>query len=233
MTRTTLRGALARPALTLLLVTMLVVTLLAGVAGAAPAISAPRGNPYVVKVDAQGRPVPFTVSVTGFPAGSLVYVEQCDGRPPTSPNWLPTRDCDLGSSPAAAIVDAHGNARFPAGDPNHAFPAFTGLGPEGLFRCLSPGAAPGHDQLPEYRTCQVRVSSNNNVTTSDQVFLPIAFGSASAPAPTTGSTSAKAGSGGSSSSSSGTVIAAVAVLVVGAGVLIAFARKRRRAAGTA
>jgi len=152
-------------------------SLFATAAGAAPSIGEPHGSPYVVKLDAQGKPVPFTVVAKGFPPGSLVYVEQCNGRPPTAPNWLPTRDCDIGSSPAAAIADATGTARFPAGDLNHGFPAFVGLGPEGLFHCLTPDAKPTDDGLAYYRTCQIRVSSNNNVSTTDQVFQPIAFGS--------------------------------------------------------
>ena len=63
--------------------------------------SRPR-NPYHVTLDAQGQPVPFTIVAAGFPAGSLVYVEQCDAQPPSAPNWSPTRNCDIGTSPPAA-----------------------------------------------------------------------------------------------------------------------------------
>ena len=78
-----------------------------------------------------------------------------------APNWSPTQDCDIGSSPAPAIVGSDGRARFEAGDPNHTFQPFVGLGPEGLFSCLAPDVKSPKNGLPEYRNCQVRVSSNN------------------------------------------------------------------------
>ena len=156
-----------------------------GRAGAATTITEPSARPYLVALDTQGRPKPFTVAASGFPAGSLVYVEQCDPQPTSAPNWAPTRNCDIGSSPAPAIVDANGRARFDAGDRNHAFQPFVGLGPEGLFNCLTPDAKSPKNGLPEFRACQVRVSSNNNQSTTDQVFLPIVFGnSSSAPGAT-------------------------------------------------
>jgi hypothetical protein len=196
-------------------------TLFAAVADAAPSITEPSGNPFVVKLDAQGRPVQFTVVAKGLTPGSLVYVEQCNGRPPTAPNWLPTRDCDIGSSPAAAIVDPTGTARFPAGDLNHGFPVFVGLGPEGLFHCVADGVKPKDDGLPVYTTCQIRVSSNNNVTTTDQTFLPIAFEGAHASA----ATDAKADSG----SSAAMILAVTAGAIVVIAILVAFARRRRSA----
>jgi hypothetical protein len=188
-------------------------------ADAASVISLPRGNPYHVPSDGQGRPIPFTVAVAGFPAGSLVYVEQCDAQPPSATNWAPTRNCDIGTSPAAAIVDGKGQARFDAGDRNHSFQPFVGLGPEGLFNCLPAGAAAAKNGLPEYRSCQIRVSSNNNQSTADQVFLPIVFGSASA------SPGAKSSSG---SSSRSIVILVVVILVVLIGAGLALGRRARR-----
>jgi hypothetical protein len=190
-----------------------------GRADATTAISEPRGNPYHVPLDAQGRPIPFTVAVAGFPAGSLVYVEQCDAQPPSATNWAPTRNCDIGSSPAAAIVDGKGQARFDAGDRNHAFQPFVGLGPESLFKCLTAGAAPAKNGLSEFRSCQIRVSSNNSQSTADQVFLPIVFGSASA---SSGAQSS------SSSSSRSMVILVVVILVVLIGAGLALGLRARR-----
>jgi hypothetical protein len=192
----------------------------AGRADAAPTISEPHGNPSVVRLDKQGRPIPFTIAVSGFPSGSLVYVEQCDARAPSAPDWAPTRDCDIGSSPAAAIVDSSGRARFDAADRNHSFQPFAGLGPESLFNCLPRKAAPSKNGLPDYPSCQIRVASNNTQTTADQVFLPIVFDAA-------GSTT----SSGSSRSTAVLVIAAV-VLALGLGwaAAAAFRRRARRSA---
>ncbi len=106
-----------RPRATLvgLLVAVFLATVFAAGAGAVTAIAQPSGNPYVVRLDAHQTPLEFTVVATGFPAGSLVYIEQCNDRPPTAPHWSPTRDCDIGSSPAAAIVDEAGTGAIPRG----------------------------------------------------------------------------------------------------------------------
>ena len=48
-------------------------------ASAATSITAPTGNPYVVPGNAGGDPIPFTVTASGFAAGSNVFIEQCDG----------------------------------------------------------------------------------------------------------------------------------------------------------
>ena len=84
-------------------------------------ITEPHGNPYHVKLDAQGQPVPFTITAAGFPAGSLVYVEQCDPQPPSATNWAPTRDCDIG------IVAGAGDRR--PDRPSHGSPPATGTTP--------------------------------------------------------------------------------------------------------
>jgi len=202
----------------------------ATVAGAVPAITEPSGAPFAVGMDAQGKPVAFTIAVSGFPAGSLVYVEQCDPRPPTSLNWLPTRDCDIGSSPAAAIVGRDGTARFPAHDVNYGFQVFAGLSPEGLFSCLGPNAPSLHNGLPEYRSCQIRVSSNNNQPTTDQVFLPIVFAPSPSAVPTT---TAAAPSSHSSSGSAALIVGIPVALVAIAGVVTVEVRRRRRVARSA
>ena len=139
-----------------------------------------------------------------------------------NPNWLPTRDCDIGTAPAPAIVDASGAAHFPAGDLNHGFVPFVGLGPEGLFNCVVPGTKDPKNGLPVYQTCQIRVSSNNNFATSDQVFMPIAFGHVPAAA---GSTSH---SSGSSHTWVWIVVAVALVLVAAAGGAFAFRPIRAR-----
>ncbi len=216
--------ARARRAPRLLAVVAILVASVAtmGRAGAAPTITEPNASPYHVSLDAQGRPTPFTVVAGGFPAGSLVYVEQCDPQPISAPNWAPTRNCDIGSSPAPVIVGADGRARFEAGDRNHSFQPFVGLGPEGLFNCLTPDAKSPKNGLPEFRACQVRVSSNNNQSTTDQVFLPIVLGNSSAPAAT-----AKSGSSGSSSNSTVLILGVVVVLaLVFAGMWLAVRRRR-------
>jgi hypothetical protein len=209
---------------------MIVAVLLAslaamGSAGAATTISEPTANPFHVQLDAKGRPIPFTIAVAGFRAGSLVYVEQCDAQPTTAPDWAPTRDCDIGTSPAAAIVDPSGHARFAAADPNHSLQPFVGLGPEGLFSCLEPNAPSLKNQLPEFRSCQIRVSSSNNQSTTDQVFLPIVFGNSSA-------SPSAANSDSSSSSSTYLAVGAGAVLlaIVAVGVLRLRSRRATRSA---
>src|ERR1700710_518647 len=82
---------------------------LAGVAWSSTIVS-PAGSPFAVPGDAAGTPQPFTIVATGFTPTSLVYVEQCDGIEPTTKDWSPTVNCDLGTSPAAVIVDGAGKA---------------------------------------------------------------------------------------------------------------------------
>ncbi len=137
---------------------------------AATAITEPSGDVVVVKVDA-GMAAPFTVEASGFEPYESVFIEQCNGRAPTDDEWRPSLDCDLGSAPAAAIADTHGNVTFSATDPNHALHPFVGKSPQELFNCLPPGAASLENGLTDYRDCQVRVSSNNTRPTDDQVFL--------------------------------------------------------------
>lgn len=142
-------------------------------ANAATSITAPTGNPFVVPGNAGGDPTPFTVTATGFPVGSNVYVEQCDGTLPTAIGWDPTTNCDLGSSPAPQVADANGTVTFLLTDPNFSFHPFKGPSPQGIFNCLSPNDPSPANGLPDYRTCRIRVSSNNSAATADQVFLPI------------------------------------------------------------
>ena len=109
----------------------------------------------------------------GFAATSNVFVEQCDGVAPTAVGWDPTTNCDLGSSPAAAIADGSGNVTFDMTDLNHTFHPFKGASPQGIFNCLSLNDPSPNNGLTDHRTCKIRVSTNNSAATADQVFLPI------------------------------------------------------------
>ena len=142
----------------------------AGPAGAATSITTPSTNPFAVPGTA-GSPNPFTVSASGFAASASVFIEQCDGVSPTSVGWDPTINCDLGTSPAAALADGSGNVTFAAADANHAFHPFKGASPQGLFNCLSLNDPSPNNGLLDHRTCTVRVSTNNSAATADQVFL--------------------------------------------------------------
>jgi hypothetical protein len=189
---------------------VLVVLCVGSAALAETRIEEPRGNPFHVTLDANGKPQAFTITVTGFAPGTQVYVEQCNDRPTSAENWLPARDCDIGSSPAAAIVDKEGHAKFSADDPNHAFRPFVGLSPQSLFYCVPPGTPNSTDNLPSYERCQIRVSTNNVQPTADQVFLPFVLGA---------STHSKGGS-----NRTAIILLVVAVLVV----IAAFAALRSR-----
>jgi hypothetical protein len=142
-------------------------------ASAATSITAPTGNPFVVPGNAGGDPIPFTISASGFAAGSSVFIEQCDGVSPTAVGWDPTTNCDLGSSPAAPVADGSGNVTFPQADPNFAFHPFKGASPQGIFNCLSPNDPSPANGLPDHRNCKIRVSTNNSAATADQVFLNV------------------------------------------------------------
>ena len=149
--------------------------------------------------DASGVPVAVTVVASGFAAGSLVYIEQCDGVGATTQSWSPTVHCDLGSSPSPAIADVHGVATFTSTDRNHAFRPFIGESPQSLFNCLAPGQRSPANSLPNFSNCKLRVSTSNTEVTADQAFLPVVLTTTRAvtpptlrPATTNGTTVAKA-----------------------------------------
>lgn len=50
----------------------------------AATITSPTGNPFVVPGNAAGPPQAFTVTESGFPADTVVFIEQCDGVAPTT-----------------------------------------------------------------------------------------------------------------------------------------------------
>ena len=195
------------------LAAILVLVATAPPAFAATAITEPTGNPYHVALDAQGRPVPFTVVASGFPFRTAVFVEQCNGRPPSAPNWSPTTDCDIASSQAPVYADSHGIARFDASRSQVVLRAFSGPSPQGIFNCIAPGAKSPNNGLEDFRACQIRVSSSPTRASTDQVFLPIVLGSAGP------------GSGGSSNNGLWITLGVVAVLVVVV-VVVLVARRR-------
>jgi hypothetical protein len=143
----------------------------------AGAQSPPPSNNMMLNVpgNAIGQPQPFRIAAGGFTPGAQVFVEQCDGNPPTMVGWSPTQNCDLGTSPAGVIVPASGVATFQPDDPNHAFHPFKGQSPQALFNCLSPHEAPlsAIDFVPDYENCQIRVSTSNFSVTADQQFFDL------------------------------------------------------------
>src|SRR5262249_12850499 len=90
-----------------------------------------------------------------------VYAEQCDGKPPSTPQWSPSANCDGGTSNAPTYAGADGRVTIDKNDVNRRFVAFVGTSPQGLFSCPPPGS------------CTVRVSTNNASATPDQVFFAI------------------------------------------------------------
>jgi hypothetical protein len=153
-----------------------VLIVLVAVAGAAT-ITQPKG-PYAVAADSKGNPAPFVVVAGGFPAGANIYAEQCDGNPPTTPQWSPTINCDLGSAPPPAIADANGVATF---DGQSMFQPVAGASPQHLFNCVASGTTPPKNHLKTYTNCQLRVSSNNSTSTPDQSFLVLVLPGPNAP----------------------------------------------------
>jgi hypothetical protein len=175
-------------------------------------ITEPSGT-YHVALDASGKALPVTVVATGFQPGTNVFVEECDGRAPSEPNWSPTADCDLGNAPAPAIADSTGTARFLNTDHNRLFVPIVGAGPSGLFSCIAPHATPPAT-LTSYTKCQIRVSTNNTAATEDQVFRPVVIG-----------TSGGSGGGSGTAATAGVI---AAVIVVGAIVVGTVLWLRRR-----
>jgi hypothetical protein len=151
-------------------------TALVGMSAAAAdtRITEPSEDPVTVTVADDGWPAAVTVKADGFEPFQSVYIEQCNDRTPEDADWSPAIDCDPGSAPAAAIADESGVVVFAADDPNHAFRPFVGASPQRSFNCLGPDApSPDNELEQDFRECQIRVSSNNTRSTSDQVFLRI------------------------------------------------------------
>jgi hypothetical protein len=142
-------------------------------ASAAAATFVAPAAPLRVPLDAHHYPKAVTISVQGYKPGSLLYVEQCDGTSPLAPQWSPTYNCDIASSPSAALAGANGVATFSASDSSLAFVPFVGEGPSRLFNCIASGDAAPQDAVKTFTNCQVRVSTNDADVTSDQIFMPL------------------------------------------------------------
>src|SRR5262245_32883969 len=105
--------------------------MMAIVAGAwAGTITTPASSPFGVPGDPAGNPLSFTVVGSGYPNGSTVAIEQCDGVSPSTVGWSPIDNCDIATAPAAVDVGANGLATFPANDPNFGFTPFKGPSPQ-------------------------------------------------------------------------------------------------------
>jgi hypothetical protein len=132
-------------------------------------------NTFHVPGDANGIPQSFTITANGFVGDPAVFVEQCDGtNPATFPNWSPSTHCDIGTSPSPLPGQgASGTVSFPANDSNFGFIPVKGKTVSGGYACLSPGEPfiAGVPAASQYRNCQVRVSTNNSLVTTDQQFF--------------------------------------------------------------
>jgi hypothetical protein len=73
------------------------------------------------------------------------------------------------------IADGSGNVVFQPDDANHAFTPFRGESPQSLFNCLAPDqpALSTVNGLPDFRNCQVRLSTSDTTVTSDQQFFDL------------------------------------------------------------
>src|ERR1700733_5939702 len=134
-----LLGSRARSAVCLLAVAC--VGVIGGTGGVAyasgPTITVPATNPYVATFDATGANLSYvTVSGTGFPDSTPMFIEQCDGVSPAATGWDPTSDCDSVTPGAPVTSDASGNVTFSATDLNRRFRPFEGPSPQQDFNCL-------------------------------------------------------------------------------------------------
>ena len=183
-------------------------------------ITQPSASPFVIPLDSHLAALPFTVSSTGWPSHQLVYIEICDGEPTTRPGWSPASHCDNQTSPSPAAADSHGNVTFPAGSQNFSIIDFHGASPNGQFNCVAPSELPGDSAVgpdgsrtlsprdtqaadgvalnpdtPAWTQCQLRVSSNNSYSTTDQRFMTLLIptlggAGASGPVPPSGASRA-------------------------------------------
>jgi hypothetical protein len=148
------------------------IAMTAGSAFAAPQITGPSG---IWPSDGSGNPKAGTVSFTGYPTPGQIKIEQCDGIAPTTPGYVVSLHCD-NSVGVAVPADGSGNGTFDATNPNSAFTPFKGVGGDDFFACVGvhdpdPTPAQNPDGVPVFRNCQVRVSTDQNNTTSDQQYL--------------------------------------------------------------
>ena len=120
-----------------------------------------------------GKPAPFTVKARGFEPYESVFIEQCNGRPPSGRRLAP--DASTATSvrlrprrsptPTAAVTFL-GDGSEPRAPPVRRRRARRSCSTACRRRRASPD-----NGLTDFRDCQVRVSSNNTAATDDQVFL--------------------------------------------------------------
>jgi hypothetical protein len=103
---------------------------------ASAAIVKPSSGSYVVKLDAKGNPIPFTVEASGYAADEPVYLEICDGVPASEAGWSPTIDCDGTTSGAAVAANGRGVATFAVGSQSEVL-LFRGASPTRSFNCVA------------------------------------------------------------------------------------------------
>src|SRR5262245_2673602 len=150
------------------------VVMIAGVA-VDVAVTAQTDNPFTVQGDGAGNPLPFTISASGMVQNQAVFVQQCDGVSPATPQYSSTDHCDLASGNAPVNAAADGTAVFAFDDPSHTLNVFKGESPQSLFNCLGPTdpPLPGLNGLTDFRNCQVRVSVGTPADTANQAYFSI------------------------------------------------------------
>jgi hypothetical protein len=142
----------------------------------------------------------FPIQGSGWTVNQQVLVEICDGTPSSAPGWDPTINCDLATSPAAQSANSSGNVTFAATNINNKIGVYRGQGPTDNFNCLAPQDIPAgtpqnpdgsytlpstttatangepiDPSVPSWTNCQLRMSSNNSASTSDQAFLTLSI----------------------------------------------------------
>jgi hypothetical protein len=163
----------------------------------------PTSNPFTVPVvqsGAQaGTPLTFPVAGTGYPATQAVFIEICDGLPSSNPNWDPTINCDLATSPAPSNASSTGAVSWPATNASLSIVDFRGQSPQAQFNCVAQEDVPsGTPTFPDgglnldgvnggltkngetiaqgvesWTNCQLRMSSSNQAATTDQAFITL------------------------------------------------------------
>jgi hypothetical protein len=142
-------------------------------------------TPYQALTDVSaagvGTPRFFSITGSGYtPQSTNVFIEICDGVPPTTTGYDPSLDCDIGTSPAAALSDVNGLVSFPAGNLNLQLHLFDGASPSVTFNCLradETALANGVTSygIPGTADCQIRMSTNNTITTGTESYMSFAL----------------------------------------------------------
>jgi hypothetical protein len=151
------------------------VFLLAAPAFAAGSVTQPSGSPIVVPGDANGNPLPFTLSVTGMPANVPIFVVECDGVPSNTQGYVSAQHCDPATNMQPVVSDGNGNATFD----NDAGGGQTGFNPtKGAlvgFNCIGPSDSNISNGQTNYKNCQIKIGTSVGQDTSDQIFATLQF----------------------------------------------------------